>query len=192
MDAIAAGSGQFILSLHDSDAFEVSDEKREEYDIPEDVDFVSVESFFPLEIDAEGIGTAKKVTREGLERSVDAGYCTEDEIADMEFDEDGATQWAPGGAASSPQSSMNDMLNGYHSEEIVERFGSGSKVRVSSPTLGDSRFPAAHHRFTYVRLMISDSEQAELSRKRSQVSVGELAQSELEEWANENGFEDKV
>jgi len=192
LDAVDYLGGDYTIPVSDADANEIPDEKREAYDIPDDVEYVSAQSFFPVEFDSGCVGTQKKVTREQLQASVDAGYVTEEEIEEMEFDEKGRVAWKPEGSESGPQSYMNDILNGYHSDAIVETFGSGSKVRVSAPAISGDVVEAAHERFTLVRFMVSDSSQAALSRKRSQVSVGELTQSELEEWADENGFADKV
>lgn len=177
-------------ALKTADANELPDNVVEHFSLPEEVSHAAVEQFAPFDIESEGIGTPVNVTYEQLQESVEAGYLSEEELEAMEIDEGDTVKWQFDGVESSPQSDLSMCLNGFYSGEITDRFGDGSKVRVMAAKRSD--VSAAHERYTNVRFYVSDSAQAPLSRERARMTVGQITESEFEEWAENNGFEDKV
>lgn len=192
LSAIEADGREFNMALFASDAPEVPEGAREQFDVPEDVDTVSIEEFYPQEFEAEGVGGALSVTYEQLANSVEAGYLTQEELDDMDIEPGESVSWKFEGAESTPQSIMRDVLVGYYADEIVSRFGDDKTVRVGAPKKSHSRIDAAHERFTIVRFLLSDSKNAAYNRVSAQHTVGEITTSEYEEWCTENGFEDKL
>ena len=178
------------FALHTEDAPELPEETRDHFALPDDVTHAAVKQFAPFEIGAEGIGTPVNVSYEQLQESVEAGYLSQEELDAIDVSEGETVKWQFDNVESSPQSDLSMCLNGFYSGEITDRFGDGTKIRVMAAKRTD--FPAAHERYTNVRFYVSDSSQAALSRERARLTVGQITESEFEEWAEKNGFEDKV
>lgn len=176
--------------LNCDDAAEFTDEYKQHFGIDSDIDKQCVKEMAPFGIDADYVGTAVNVTKEQLQQSVEAGVLSQDAFDSIEFDDNGVTKWAPDGIESTPQSDLSMMLNGFHAEEITDAFGPNAKVRVMAGKR--SAFDAAHKRYTNVRFYVSTSTQAPFSRERARLTVGEITQSEFEQWAQKNGFGDKL
>jgi hypothetical protein len=136
------------------------------------------------------MGTAGKVSYEQLENSISAGYLSEEDLEGMDVEPEGSIQWAFEGVESTPQSELSHVLNGFHSDDVVGNFGDGAKVRVKIASKNE--VDAAHERYTNVRFYVSKSKQAPLQRKRAELQVGELERETFEEWAQENGFGNKL
>lgn len=190
--ALQSEGEDYIWPLKTSDAAEIPEEMREQFDLPDDVTHFAVEQFAPFEIEAEGIGTAVNVSYEQLEESVSAGYLSEDELSDMDVEPGETISWKFDGVESTPQSDLATCLNGYYRDEIVAAFGDDAKIRVMAGKRSHPNINAAHERYTNVRYYVSRSKQAPLSRERARLTVGEITQEEFEEWAESHGFEDKV
>lgn len=191
VDELSLEGGEVIIPLHDTEGFELPEEVREEYELPEDTTHFSVESFAPVDVsDFKGIGTAVSVTYEMLQASVQAGVIDDDTLASIDVEPGETVQWRPDYVESTPQSDISMCLNGHHSELIKSTLGDAYKVRVRACPM--SQVSAAHERYEYVSFYASDSTQAPLSRERARMTVGNLSQSEFVEWAQQNGFGDKV
>lgn len=190
LDALGANNGDYHWPLNPEDAHEIQEAHKESYELPDDVTHYCVKQFAPFDIDTDAIGTPVNVSYEQLEQSVEAGYLTQEELDDMEVEEGDTVKWAPEGVASTPQSDLATCLNGFFADEITSRFGSEAKIRVMAARR--SKVDSAHERYTNVRYYVSKSKQAPLSRERARLTVGEITREEFEEWAEENGFGDKL
>jgi hypothetical protein len=192
LSAIQADGSEFNMSLFASDAPEVPEGAREQFDVPDSVGTVSIEEFYPQDFDCGGVGGTLSVTYEQLANSVEAGYLSQEELDSMDIEPGESVSWKYEEAESTPQSIMRDVLVGYYGDEIVSRFGDDKTVRVGAPKKSHSRIEAAHQRFTIVRFLLSDSKNAAYNRVSAAHSVGEITTSEYEEWCTDNGFEDKL
>ena len=190
--ALESEGEDYIWPLKTSDAAEIPDGVREQFDLPDDVTHFAVEQFAPFEIDSEGIGTPVNVSYEQLQESVEAGYLSEDELEELDVEPGETVKWAFDGVESTPQTDLAMCLNGFFADEIIAAFGDDAKVRVMAAKKNHPNINGAHERYTNVRYYVSRSKQAPLSRERARLTVGEITKSEFEEWAESHGFEDKV
>lgn len=193
LSLVESQGSDVTIPLKDENAREVTDAMLEALGLEEGPEYLSVESIAPFDIEADYIGTPVNVSYEQLEASVEAGVTTWADIEEAlgEEPEPGETyKWAPEGAESTPQSDLATCLNGFYSDDVISRFGEEAKMRVG--TARRKAVSGAHERYSNVRFFVSTSSQAPLGRERARVTVGELEQSDLEQWAEDNGFSDKV
>jgi len=188
LDAIQHYDGEAIAPLHDSDENTIPEGTREQYGLDDDVTHFSVASLAPIDLEGiKGIGTAVRVSYEQLQASVEAGVLDEAAFAELDVEPGETVTWRPDYTESTPQSDLSMCLNGHHSEAIVERFGSDAKVRVRTAPM--SWASAAHERYTFVSFYVSTAKKAEFSRRRAEVEVGNLSQTDFQEWAHDKGYD---
>jgi hypothetical protein len=196
--------GRWAWPLRDAhpDAVDMPEEWRDHFDIPDDVEKQTVESLCPLTVDTEYVGGAVKVPYSLLKADIDAGRLTEEELFDQlndvkdrnsdvddipPFEPGNKFSFAPEDSDTTLQGDIGTTLNGYHADKITEAFGDDVYVTIGLLPNGDA--DSGLERFQYLRFYVSDSEKAARKRRRAEVEVGELTQSEYEQWCEANGFE---
>jgi hypothetical protein len=85
---------------------------------------------------------------------------------------------------------ISKILNGYWAEEIEEKLGDDAYVSVSRGKKRNTEDQI--ERMKTMHFDISKTDKRAWDRKKAQNEVGELTDEELAEWAENNGFEDKL
>lgn len=197
LDAMDAKGGGIYLPAFAEDAPEASEAHEEEYGIE---GTLSVEDIFGLDLeDADTIANLPTTDTDNVDEDVLEEY--PDEIKRKKGGDGDLLAVVPKpevleeakkdlNIKSGVPTDVRDLMNGYNPELVADRLGD---QYIISTTRGKKRnHEDEMERLKHIHFSPSKTPNRPFDRQRARFNVGEIDWDELEEWAIENGFEEKV
>lgn len=197
IDSIQQKGPVVEIPAFDREAIDIPEAYSDHYDF-EGAEKLSVESLFGLDLsEYDYIGTPPVTNSDNLSDD-ELEQLTDDE----KFKSDGdlkayvikpefAEAFRDANVKKGGTTPISRGLNGHWADLVTDAFGEDSKISVGKGKKRNHDGDAVEA-MTHVAFWVSDSDTAPYQRKKAQYQAGEIDQETFEEWAEANGFEDKL